>query len=68
MSTMTLWLMADAGRALGLSTERVRQLVGAGRLRVVARTPGPAGVRLLSPADVEAFRAERERRRAGAAQ
>jgi DNA-binding transcriptional MerR regulator len=51
----------DAGRALEVSTARIRQLVAQGRLVPAARTR--RGVRLFRAADVEALRRARERDR-----
>jgi len=51
---------ADVARALGLSSERIRQLANAHRLPVIAVTP--RGRRLFRIEDVEAFRRRREER------
>ncbi len=48
----------DVARALDLSSERVRQLANARRLRVIAVTP--RGRRLFRLEDVEDFRRQRE--------
>lgn len=54
---------ADVARILGVTPDRVRQLANTGRLKVAQRTPG--GVRLFRAADVERFRAEREKTKGG---
>lgn len=56
------WLApVEAGKALGVTSARVRQLISAGQLEAV-RTP--LG-RLVDPASVDALRREREARKAG---
>ena len=52
----------DAGRALDLSTARIRQLVTEGVLVAAARTP--RGIRLFRAEAVEKLRRVREARRA----
>ena len=54
------WLSpAGAARNLDISTERVRQLVGEGRLKAVNTPNG----RLIEPTSVEQLRQERAERR-----
>ena len=54
------WLTtAEAAKDLGLTPAGVRWHADRGKLRIAGRTRG--GVRFFDPADVEQFRAERER-------
>ncbi len=53
-------MSGDVARALGVSRERVRQLVALGRLRAFALTV--RGVHLFDGADVDRLLAERTRR------
>ena len=59
-TTETLLTVGAAGRILGISADRVRDLVKQGHIPC-ARASG--GLRLLRRDDVERLRAERERRR-----
>ena len=54
-----LYEIADAAKALGLSTSRVRHMSDEGKLRIAALTP--RGLRLFDPVDVEALAAQRAR-------
>jgi excisionase family DNA binding protein len=53
-----LYSAIDVARALNVSTQRVRQLVDAGKLSAM-RTPG--GQRIFRREDVERLKAQRER-------
>jgi len=55
-------LASEAGRLLGLSPQRVRQLVDAGRL---AARRGPHGMRMIEKRAVEALIEQRRRSIAG---
>ena len=55
-------LSADAGKVLAISTERVRQLADAGRLKY-RRTLG--GIRIFRMEDVLALKAERDKKAKG---
>lgn len=56
----TLWEAHDAGRALDVSTARIRQLVSEGVLIAAARTP--RGIHLFDAKTVEALRRQRAAR------
>lgn len=59
-SNITLFTTGEAGRYLGISSERVRQLERAGQLPA-ERTIN--GIRLFTSDTVEGFRRRREKRR-----
>jgi len=61
MSVICFYPTSSAARALGVSRQRLRQLVALGRVSVAARTP--RGFMLFDATRIERLRRERERQR-----